>query len=272
MTGPLTLRAELGRQAVRRRTRWSFGLLMVLPFVLVAAFALGSEDDGGRGAPSFVDLAQVGAANFTVFTLFASTGFLLVVLFALFVGDSVPSEATWSTLRYLLTAPVPRPRLLRTKLAVGLLCGLAALVVLALWALAVGAVFYGTDPFQGFGGGRLTWAEFAVRLVVVVGYLFVSLLYVAAVAFFAGVLTDTPLAAVGSAVVVTIVSNILDSITALGELRQALPTHEQFAWTGALQEEIVWSGMINGALWSVLYASVLLSASFVVFSRKDVLS
>ena len=131
---------------------------------------------------------------------------------------------------------------------------------------------YGTDPYQGFGGGSLSWSEFGVRLLVIVGYLFVSLLYVAAVAFFAGVLTDAPLAAVGSAVVVTIVSNILESITALGDLRRALPTHQQFAWTGALHEQISWSGMIQGSLWSVLYASVLLTAAFVVFSRKDVLS
>lgn len=271
MSRPLTLRAEFSRQRVRRRTRWTFGLLLALPLIMVVAFALGSEDEG-TGAPGFVDLAQAGAANFTVFTLFASTGFLLVVLMALFVGDSLPSEATWSTLRYLLTAPVPRARLLWSKIAVGLLTGLAALVVLALWCLLVGTVFYGTDPYEGLGGQRLPWPAFATRLAVIVGYLFVSLLFVAAVAFFAGVLTDAPLAAVGSAVIVTIVSNILDSITALGDLREALPTHEQFAWADALQADIAWSGMISGSLWSLLYASVLLSASFVVFSRKDVLS
>lgn len=272
MSKPLTLRAELGRQRVRRRTRWSFAFLALLPLILVVAFALGSGDERGDGAPDFVDLAQVGAANFTVFTLFSSTGFLLVVLVSLFVGDSVPSEASWSTLRYLLAAPVPRDRLLRTKLVVGLLSSLTAIVFLVAWSLAVGAVFYGIDGYQSFTGERLSWAEFGVRLAVIVAYLCVSLLFVAAVAFLAGVLTDAPLAAVGSAVVATIVSSILDSITALGELRQALPTHEQFAWAETLQGEIVWSGMASGALWSVLYASVLLSAAFVAFSRKDVLS
>ena len=78
-----------------------------------------ADDDGGRpGARGFVDLAQESGANLTVFTLFASTGFLLVVVVALFAGDSVPSEASWSSLRYLLAAPVPRTRLLRQKLVV----------------------------------------------------------------------------------------------------------------------------------------------------------
>lgn len=272
MSTPLPLRAELGRQLARRRTRWSFGFLALLPLILVGAFALGSEDDPDGGPPAFVDLAQQGAANFSVFTLFASTGFLLVVLVALFVGDSVPSEASWSTLRYLLAAPVPRARLLRAKLTVGLLTSLAALVVLPAWSLVVGAIAYGTDDYRSLTGERLGTPEFAVRLAVIVAYLFASLLFVAAVAFLAGVLTDAPLAAVGSAVLVTIVSNILDSIPALGELRQALPTHEQFAWAQALQPEIVWSGMVDGTLWSMLYAAVLLSAAFVAFARKDVLS
>lgn len=272
MSHPLPLRAELARQLGRRRTRLSFGFLVLLPLLLVGAFALGSDEDEGNGAPDFVDLAQQGAANFTVFTLFASTGFLLVVLVALFAGDSVPAEASWSSLRYLLAAPVPRDRLLRVKLAVASLTSLAALVLLPLWCLAVGAVFYGVDGYQGLAGERLTWPEFAFRLAVIVGYLNISLFFVAALAFFAGVLTDAPLGAVGSAVLVTIVSNILDAIPALGSLREALPTHEQFAWADALQGEILWSGMVSGALWSVLYSIVLLSAAFVLFARKDVLS
>jgi len=271
MSAALPLRAELRRQLGRRRTRLSFGFLLLLPLLLVGAFALG-DDDGGSGTPSFVDLAQVGPANFAVFTLFASASFLLVVLIALFAGDSVPAEASWSSLRYLLAAPVPRARLLRVKLAAAALTSLAALVVLPVWCLLVGFAAYGSSSYESPTGALLDWGQILPRLAVVVGYLFVSLLFVGALAFFIGVLTDAPLGAVGGAVLITIVSNILDSITALGSLRAALPTHEQFAWADALQREIDWSGMATGALWSVAYAVVLLGAGFVLFSRKDVLS
>jgi ABC-2 type transport system permease protein len=268
---PLPLRAEIRRQVRRRRTRLAFGFLLLLPLLLVGAFALG-DNDPDDGAPSFVDLAQVGPANLAVFALFASSGFLLVVLVALFSGDSVPSEASWSTLRYLLAAPVPRARLLRVKLAVAGLTSATALIVLPLWCLAVGWAAYGTSSYEGPTGEQLTWPQLLVRLGVVVVYLFLSLLFVAALAFFIGVLTDAPLGAVGGAVLITIVSNILDSITALGSLRQALPTHEQFAWADALQRDIAWSGMATGALWSLAYAVVLTVAAFVLFERKDVLS
>lgn len=269
---PLPVRAEVRRQLQRRRTLVSFGLLLALPLILVGAFALGDGSSEDDPAPSFVDLAQVGAANFTVFTLFASTGFLLVVLVALFAGDAVPAEASWSSLRYLLTTPVPRVRLLTVKLVVALLTTLAALVALPAWCLAVGAVAYGTDPYRGPTGEQLAWGDFGLRLLLIVGYLAVSLLFVAALAFLVGTLTDAPLAAVGSAVLVTIVSSILDTIEPLGAVREALPTHEQFAWADALQREVAWAGMADGALWSLLWSTLLLAAAYVVFSRKDVLS
>ena len=271
MSTALPLRAELTRQLGRRRTRLSFGFLLLLPLLLVGAFALG-DDDGSGGAPSFVDLAQVGPANLSVFALFASSSFLLVVLAALFAGDPVPSEASWSSLRYLLAAPVPRARLLRVKLTAAGLTTVAALVVLPLWCLTVGWVAYGSASYEGPTGEQLSWAQFLLRLGVIVVYLFLSLLFVAALAFLIGVLTDAPLGAVGGAVLITIVSNILDSITALGSLRQALPTHEQFAWAEALQRDIAWSGMATGALWSIAYTVVLLAVAFVLFERKDVLS
>ena len=117
----MPLRVELGRQWARRRTRLTLGFLAVLPFLLVGAFELGNGSNR-RGAPGFVDLATEGAANFTLFTLFAATGFLLVVVFALFSGDTVAGEASWSSLRYLLAAPVPRGQLLRQKLLVASHC------------------------------------------------------------------------------------------------------------------------------------------------------
>jgi ABC-2 type transport system permease protein len=269
---PLPVRAEVRRQLGRRRTKLAFGFLVALPLILVGAFALGSDNGRGDGAPSFVDLAQEGPANLAVFALFASAGFLLVVLVALFNGDTVPAEASWSSLRYLLAAPVPRSRLLRVKLAVASMTSLAALLLLPVWALVVGLVFYGNDSYLGPTGERLTWPEIAVRLAVIVGYLFVNLLFVAALAFLIGVLTDAPLGAVGGAVLITIVSNILDSIEPLGDLRVALPTHGQFAWADALQRDIAWQAMANGALWSIAYALVLFGAAFVLFARKDVLS
>ena len=164
-----------------------------------------------------MDLAQESGANLVVFTLFASTSFLLVIIVSLFAGDTVPSEASWSSLRYLLAAPVRRERLLRQKLVVAALSSVVALLYLPAWTLLVGGVAYGWGNLVGPTGEQLEWPTIAGRLLVIVAYLLVSLSVVGAAAFAIGVTTDAPLAAVGGAVLLMILCAILDSIPALGD-------------------------------------------------------
>ena len=251
-------------------SRWGF--LVVLPFLLVAAFQLG-RGSNRRGAPGFVDLATTGAANFTMFTLFAATGFLLVVVFALFAGDTVASEASWSSLRYLLASPVPRGRLLRQKLlvALGFLARRAGAA--ARRRLPRRRAVLRLEPEPGAAGHDLRHRRGpdpsrAGRL----AYIAVTLLFVSALAFLIGVWTDAPLGAVGGAVLLVIVSNILDAVTALGDWRQVLPTHYQYAWTDLLGPTIVWDQVARGALWSLAYSLVLFAAAWWHFLRKDIVS
>src|SRR5262249_61539616 len=89
-----------------------------------------------------------GGLNFALFSLLVSASFLLVVTVALFCGDTIASEASWGSLRYLLAIPVPRARLLGSKLLVALTyCGIA-LVLLTATALAAGTARYGWHPLR----------------------------------------------------------------------------------------------------------------------------
>ncbi|MGW3723894.1 ABC transporter permease [Streptomyces sp. F001] len=268
----LPLRVELVRQLKRRRTLVMFGILAALPFVLVVAFAIGGEPDAGGDRITLMDSATASAANFAAVNLFVSAGFLLVVPVALFCGDTVASEASWSSLRYLLAAPVPRARLLLSKLVVGLGLSLAAMVLLPVVALAVGSAAYGWGPLQIPTGGALEAGTAAQRLVVVVAFIFVSQLVTAGLAFWLSTRTDAPLGAVGGAVGLTIVGNVLDAVTALGDWRHFLPAHWQFAWADAVQPSPEWSGMIQGTAISITYALVLFALAFRGFARKDVVS
>jgi ABC-2 type transport system permease protein len=268
---PLPLAAEIGRQVRRRRTIGIFIVLAVLPLVLLLAFWLGN-DSSETGERGFVDLAQDSGANLVIFTLFASTSFLLIVIVALFAGDTVPSEASWASLRYLLAAPVRRERLLRQKLIVAALSSLVALVFLPAWTLVVGGIAYGWGPYVGPTGTQIGWPEFAGRLLIIVGYLLVELSVVGAFAFVLGVLTDAPLAAVGGAVLLMILCAILDSITALGSIRDGLPGHYAYAWRDALAPTVNYSDMITGALWSIGYAIIAVWFAFWYFLRKDITS
>ncbi|MFI6623681.1 ABC transporter permease [Streptomyces sp. NPDC050528] len=268
----LPLRVELVRQLKRRRTLIMGGILAALPFILVAAFAIGGTP-GERGSQvTLMDTATASGANFAAVNLFVSAGFLLVVPVALFCGDTVASEASWSSLRYLLAAPVPRARLLWSKLIVGLTLSLAAMILLPVVALAVGTAAYGWGPLELPTGGAIGAGTAAQRLLVVVAFIFVSQLVTAGLAFWLSTKTDAPLGAVGGAVGLTIVGNVLDAVTALGHWRDFLPAHWQFAWADAVQPHPEWSGMIQGTAVSVTYAIVLFALAFRGFARKDIVS
>jgi len=277
-TATLTFAAEVHRQAARRRTQLALGFMVALPVVILLAFELGRSNRGGGGGGSrgqfamLADIATTGGLNFALFTLLVSASFLLVVVVALFCGDSVASEASWGSLRYLLAVPVPRGRLLGTKLVVSLLASLVALVTLTGTALLLGTLRYGWHPLRTTVAGEIASDQALLRLAGIVGYLAVTLLVVASLAFLLSVSTDAPLGAVGGAVLLQILSDILDQVTALGSLRVLLPTHYSDAWLGLLSNPVQLDDLARGAVSALLYATVFFAWAWYRFLRKDVVS
>src|SRR5215471_7005111 len=275
-TATLTFLTELRRQATRRRTQLTLGFMLLLPLVILAAFELGRRNEGGgasRGQfAQLADIATSGGLNFALFTLLVSASFLLVVVVALFCGDTVASEASWGSLRYLLAIPVPRGRLLGSKLQVSLVYSLAALVILTGTALLAGTLRYGWHPLRTTVAGEIATDQAVLRLLGIVGYIAVSLLVVAGLAFLLSVATDAPLGAVGGAVLLQILSSILDQITALGSVRVVLPTHYSDAWLGLLSNPVQTDDMVKGAISALLYATLFFAAAWVRFLRKDIVS
>jgi len=267
----LPLRVELVRQLRRRRTVLTLGFLALLPFLLWLAFKVG-RDDRNRGGTTLVDLATSSGLNFVVFTLFSTVSFLLVVVVALFFGDTVASEASWSSLRYLLAAPVPRGRLLRRKAVVAALLSACALVLLPAVAMAIGVVAYGAGELVSPTGQSLDFLPAASRLALAPVYLVVHLAWVAGLALLLSVSTDAPLGAVGGAVMVSILSQILGTIEALGDLRDYLPTRFNSAWADLLNSPIDWTHLASGAFSGLAYATVFGLAAWWRFATKDITS
>ncbi|MEU4590202.1 ABC transporter permease [Micromonospora aurantiaca (nom. illeg.)] len=267
--------AEFRRQASRRRTQLALGFMVLLPLIILVAFQFdaGDDDGGGRGEfSSLADLATSGGLNFTLFSILVSASFLLVVVVALFCGDTVASEASWGSLRYLLAVPVPRARLLAVKLVVALAYSGLGLLLLAGTALLAGTLRYGWKPLSSQVSAELAPADGLLRLLGVLGYLAVVLLVVAGLAFLLSVTTDAALGAVGGAVLLWILSSILDQITALGGLRNLLPTHYSSAWLGLLSTPMQTDDVVKGAFSAVVYATLFWGLAFWRFTRKDVTS
>jgi ABC-2 type transport system permease protein len=270
---------ELRRQASRPRTRIALACMVVLPLIILIAFEFGGgggdgdNNDGGGGAfNSLVDVATAGGANFALFTLLVSSTFLLVVVFALFFGDTVASEASWGSLRYLLAIPVPRARLLGVKLIVSLMYAFLALTLLVGTALGAGTIRYGWNPLRSTISDQLSATEAVGRVAGVAGYIGLTLLVVGSLAFLLSVSTDAPLGAVGGAVLIHILSSILNQVQALGSIRDVLPTHFNQAWVGFLSTPVQIDGMVRGSISALAYSALFVGLAFWRFLRKDIVS
>ena len=274
----LPYRVELYRQLKRKRTAFAYGFVLSLPILVSLAVKFGpSGDDGdssefGSGATDIIGLATLGAANFTTTMLFFSTPFLLVTVVALFNGDTVASEASWSTLRYLLASPVPRTRLLVQKMKVSLTLSFIAVILVPISSWIVGAISFGTAPLQTPLGVTFDQSLTFTRLAIMTGYLAISLLFVAGLAFYLSVRTDAPLGAVGGAVGITILLTILDAISALGSIREWLPAHYTDTWLDALSTTIDWSQMAKGASYCAISGIIFYALAVNKFAKKDITS
>jgi ABC-2 type transport system permease protein len=269
----LRLSVELRRQFKRRRTIGVFALMVVLPLILIGALQLGGTQDAQQNSRiNLVDVATSSGLNFTLFVLFATTGFFLVVGFALFFGDTVASEAQWGSLRYTLATPVPRMRLLRQKWYAALVLSMGAMLALVSVALIAGGIFFGFEDIQTPIGVTIGQGDGLLRLAGMLGYLVVHLLVVGTLAFWFSTITDAPLAAVGGAVFTTIVFSILEQVDQLGSIRDWFPTAFNYAWTDLLQSPVDSGDLFRGVVQSLVYSAIFTALAFRHFARRDVTS
>ena len=268
----LNLHVEFTRQLKRRRTQIVVLLLLVLPIIIALAFKLGGGPEARDNAPELVSLATAGSSNFALFTEFAAVGFLLVVVVALFFGDTVASEAQWGSLRYTLATPVPRLRLLRQKWYAALVLSVGAFLLLVAVGLVAGGIAFGFDAITTPVGVTIGQGDGLLRLAGMVGYLTVHLLVVGTLAFWFSTVTDAPLAAVGGAIFTMFVFAILDQVEQLGSIRDWFPTAGEFAWTDLLQTPVDSADLYRGVIQSLVYAAVFTALAFRHFARRDVTS
>ena len=274
----LPYRVEMYRQLKRKRTAIAYLFVVSLPVLVAIAVKFGPSGNSGgptrlgSGTTDLIGLATIGASNFTVTMLYFATPFLLVTVIALFNGDTVASEASWSTLRYLLASPVPRARLLLQKIKVSLSLSVLAVLIMPISSWIVGAIAFGIKPLQSPLGATFTNQVAISRIAIITIYIAISLMFVAGLAFYLSVRTDAPLGAVGVAVAVSILLSILDTITALGKIRDWLPVHYAFSWFDALATTIDYSVMIRGGSYCFIAGTIFYAFAINRFAHKDVTS
>ena len=112
----------------------------------------------------------------------------------------------------------------------------------------------------------------ALRVLIATAYVAFGFSALLAIGTLFSTLTDTAASALGATVGVYIVSEILNSITQLGQVRYAFPTHYLDAWETMFTQNTYSREMLVGIVVQVAYLAVVGSAAVVIFNRKDIRS
>ncbi|MFZ4186083.1 ABC transporter permease [Streptomyces pseudogriseolus] len=266
-------RDELRSTFRRWRTLALLGVLAAVPVLVGIAVRIETGDgssSGGGGGPAFV--SQITSNGlFLVFTALAATlPFFLPMVVGVIAGDAVAGEAGAGTLRYLLVAPAGRTRLLLTKYATVMVFCLAATLVVAVSALAVGALLFPLGDLTTISGTRITFGEGLLRALLIALVVAASLLGVAALGLFVSTLTDSGIAAMATTVGLLITVQILDQIPQLHALHPYLFSHHWLSFADLMREPVHWDDLTKNLGLQALYAAVFGSAAWARFTTKDV--
>lgn len=269
------LRSELVTTFRRWRTLALLAVLAAVPILI--GIAVKSQTSGGSGGgrggdggPAFI--AQVtNNGLFLVFTALAATlPFFLPLAIGVIAGDAIAGEANSGTLRYLLVAPAGRTRLLLAKYTTTMAFCLVATLVVAVSALAVGALLFPLGDLTTISGTHISFADGLGRALLIALVVAASLIGVAALGLFVSTLTNSGIAAMATTVGLLITVQILDQIPQLHALQPYFFSHYWLSFADLMREPVYWDDLIHNLGLQALYAAVFGSAAWARFTAKDI--
>lgn len=266
------IRVELAKLLRRPRTWVTIALLSGLP-VIVGIFvkASGLAPRPGEG-PALLSEVLNNGLLFPAAALAIILPLFLPIAVSVIGGDTVAGEAANGTLRYLLTRPVGRSRLLTAKLTTVVAFIFLAVITVALVALAAGVVLFGIRPLSSISATELSPVETFVRTVLAIVYIGWSMLGLGAIALFASTRTDSPLAASLATLAAFVGSQVLDLIEATQVIQPFLPTHYWLKFVDFYRDPILWRDVVRGIGLQFVYVGVFLGAAWANFTTKDITS
>lgn len=267
-TGRL-FRSELGLIYRRRRNLAGAVVLASVPIIIAVSVRVA----GGAGGGSFLfGQIEVNGLFVALAALFVQMPFFLPTAIATIAGDAVAGEANLGTLRYLLVVPVERSRLLLVKLAAMVVFAASAVLLVAVVGGVAGVALFGTGPLPTLSGSTLGFGEGVGRILLVCGYLWLCLVALGAIGLFVSTLTEQPLAATITVLVIALTSQILDAIAQLEPIHEYLPTHWWFAFGDLLRDPVATGDVLPGVLSALAYTAVFASAAWARLTTKDISS
>ena len=268
--GARLLRSELRLVFGRRRNQVLLVALGLVPLVVGLAVRLSSGGPSSGEGPPFLTLIS-GNGLFLVFTsLVVSLPLFLPLAVGIVSGDAVAGEAAAGTLRYLLTVPVSRPRLLLVKAAGAMAFAAAAVLTVSVVGLLAGAVLFGLGDVTLLSGDTVGVGQGLLRAAGVAAYVTLSLTGLVAVGLFVSTLTEVPVGAMATTVVLAVTSSVLDALPQLSAIHPGLLTHHWLDFGELLRPQVDLATLAGGLLVQVGWVLVAGALAWSRFTTADV--
>lgn len=256
----------------RRRT-WAMLLaLAAIPVIIAIAVRVASDPPGPGEGPPFLDRITQNGLFVSVTALVVTIPLFLPLTVGVVAGDTIAGEASLGTLRYLLVAPAGRVRLLLVKYVGAAAFCLAATATVVLVGAGIGAALFPVGPVTLLSGDTIGVGESVTRSLLVGGYVAMSMLGLSALGLFVSTLTDVPVGAMATTVVLSIVAQVLGSLDQLAWLHPWLFSYYWLGFADLLREPIVWTTFADNALLQAGYVALFGALAYGRFVTKDVLS
>jgi ABC-2 type transport system permease protein len=265
------LASELRLVLWRRRNLAGMAVLAAVP-ILIAIAVKSTAAQPGADAPDFFQSITENGLFVAMSALTIELGIFLPLAVAAISGDAVAGEANLGTLRYLLTVPVSRLRLLVVKYAAIVIFAFIATFLVTAVGMAIGLALFGGGNVTTLSGSQVSFAEGVGRVALASAYIACALASLGAVGLFISTVTEQPIAATIATVVFSTTSLILDSIPQVSWLHPYLLTHHWMAFGDLFRTPIAFDGVLQGLYVAAAYALVFFLAAWARFAGKDVTS
>jgi ABC-2 type transport system permease protein len=266
------LRSELRLLFGRRRNQALLVVLALMPVLIGIAIRVSNGPSEPGEGPPFLERVS-GNGLFLTFTgLAAVVPFFLPLTVGVVSGDAVAGEAQTGTLRYLLTVPVSRTRLLLVKYGGLLAFALAASMLVATVGLVVGWALFPTGDVTLLSGTTIPVVEAIWRAALVALYVTASLAGLAALGLAVSTFTEVPVAAMATTVVLAISSQIFGAIPQLDWLHPFLFTDQWLAFGDLLRDPVPTGALVDGLVLQLCWTAVALAIAWSRFTTRDITS
>ena len=293
------LQIELYKISKRPRTYIAFVAIAAIVLIFQFAFKADGHTYIGlmlQSAGDTFDLDRTKAINgyFMCYIILNTLLIQVPILIALVAGDAISGEANMGTLRLMLTKPVSRTQLIMIKFAASLIFTIALLVWMAVMALFVSMLIFGTDDlliFRVKGDEsqilQITKDDILWRYFAAFGYAAVALTVIAALSLLLSIFAENSVGPIIATVTIVIICTIISNINVPiidKNVKPWLFTSYLVGWKGffyiAADEDNVpikgsienWPSIRNSLYILLVHIGIFLGAAIWIFRKKDILT